>query len=150
MIDPIEDAVRQLAPSLRQPTRSLDRRVLSRGARPRRIAAVAAGMALAAGLAIVAGWWIHHAGQTPPSSPAPIVVIGTGQPAADVRPPVRTERSWTDVVYAGSVDRADGPPLRAYRVRTLRNVQWRDPASGTTVTSTVPQERVVLLAADVH
>ncbi|MDD4890895.1 MAG: hypothetical protein PHU85_13320 [Phycisphaerae bacterium] len=150
MIDPIEDAVRQLAQSLRQPTPSLDRRVLSRGARPRLIAAAMAGMALAAGLAIVAGWWMHHAGQIRPSSPAPIMATGAGLPAVDARHPVRTERSWTGVVYAGSVDRAEGPPLRAYRVRTLRNVQWQDPASGTTVTSTVPQERVVLLAADVH
>lgn len=151
MTDRLEELLRQLP--LRQPDASLDGRVLA-GRRPRgwllAAVAMASASAAAAALAVAVTLGGPRNRSVSSSLPQPTTPVAVAADVPTPVEPVRVDREWTEVTYEGLIHRADGPPLRAYRVWTVRDTQVDDPAEGRTVRLTEPQDNLILLASDVH
>jgi len=141
MTDKVEKVLRGLP--LRAVPPSLDARVLRvrrRRRRARRAAAAALAVAACGAALAVILWWPPRADERPAPEPA----------VARKAEPITIDASWATVVYEGTVPLADGPPLRAYRVRTVHHTEGTDPEKGLSWRLTTPKEEVVFVTADMQ
>ncbi len=146
MSDEIEKLLRKMP--LRRPPKTLDRRVLRQPAGAARLWWAAGALAAAAvvvGVAIaLSGGGKQH------SHPEPGVAERTAQPEPQPAGPVRMEQTYSRMQYEGVLLLDDRTPLRKFRRRILRRVLWIDVRTGYTDVMSIPDEQVVLIAAETY
>lgn len=136
----LENILRQMP--LRQPSPSLDRRILNQR-RLWMLPAVAAGLLMA----LLPTALLYQALRIPPHMP-PAGGTHTASHHATLpgQTPVIHQQSSV-VTYEGIVDDERGSPMRVYRIQELSSVQWEDADGTTTVEDTVPTEHLIFVAA---
>jgi len=145
MSDEIEKLLRKMP--LRRPPKTLDRRVLRQPARAARLwwaaGALAAAAVVAVAIALSGGGKQH-------SRPEPGVAQRTAQPEPQPPGPVRMEQTYSRMQYEGVLLLDDRTPLRKFRRRILRRVLWIDERTGYTDEMSIPDEQVILIAAETY
>ena len=140
----IENILRQMP--LREPSPDLDERILS--PRPSRLWWAASITAAAAGLLLV----LMLAQSLPDPGELPPIAQDEepGEPptiAEAPQKPTRFVETISGVDYAGTINKNDTPPIRAYRTRAVRKHSWTDRETGARVQMVEPHEQIILVTA---